>query len=294
MQYLLLENRTIIKVEGDDAIQLLQGIITNDMNLVLDNHSIYALMLTPQGKFLHDFFIIKLTDQSYLLDVAVEKKNEIISKLNIYKLRSKVKITDLSDRYQIISLNLINANQLGLDNNKAGYTVRFDYGIFYLDPRFTLMGARGIIDKEKLELTSTAEWQFVGNVKDYEEIRYNYAIPKGYIDMIQEKSFPLEFGMDKLNAINYEKGCYVGQELTARTTYRGVIRKGIFQLQSQQAFTDVSGEEIFINDLKIGKIISVYNKFAIAMLRFAELEQAASKEATIMGNKVVIYQPMWR
>lgn len=193
-----LTDRAIIEVSGTDRKKFLQGLVTNDVLKAGNNHLIYAVMLSAQGRFLYDFFIYE-EGEKLMLDCFAARCDEIVKKLNFYKLRADVSIKKNDD--------LIVAHSF----EEQGFK----------DPRHSEIGYRIYTKKQELE----------NDASEYNFKRISLKIPDSEHDLTYDKSFILEFGFDQLNAIDYQKGCYVGQELTARTHYRGEIRKKLFHIK---------------------------------------------------------------
>jgi folate-binding protein YgfZ len=264
--YIPLENRSIISISGADAKTFLQGLITNDMKKVSPKEAIYALMLTPQGKFLYDFFIIQ-KDDAFFVDCSKSKLPEIIKKLSMYKLRSDVQITDISNDYVAISI---------LDNNSSELPKD---AIVYKDPRSEKMGLRAICKPERIS----------HDYSIYESTRINACIPAADVDMLSGDAFPLNFNMNELNAIDYKKGCYVGQEVTARMNYRGNIKKKLYvaKLTNEVPFPAI-GEPVTANGENIGTLLSSTNSAALCILIIEKVEN--SKNLYRVGNSEIIIQ----
>ena len=219
-----LNNRTVIKVSGEDRLTFLQGLVTNDV--LNKNDIVYALMLNPQGRFLYDFFIF-YHNEYLLLDCQASKIDEIVKKLNMYKLRSNVVIENVSDQYQILA--------------------SFQTATSFLpDPRSQEIGYRACVSNN---------YDSSNDLEEYELKRISLLIPDADKDLFFDKSFPLQYGMDKFNAIDFEKGCYVGQEVTARTHHRGVVRKEV-QIKVLAPNTKVEkGDPIMVDNKKIGILL---------------------------------------
>lgn len=250
-----LSNRKVISISGKDAISFLQGLVTNDVSKLSEDNMIYALMLTPQGRFAYDFFITKHGD-SIFIDHEAEFTNEIKSKFNIYKLRSDVAIEDLSDKYQVIQCS----------DAQGGS---------YQDPRHSELGYRKY----------TADQEEGGSF--YDRKMYDLIIPEPHKDMVQGRSFPMEYGMDSFNAISFDKGCYMGQENTARTKYRGTVRKKLFGCVSDEDLTGIAlGAEILHGDAKLGIFCSALENKGKLLLRTEDFQQANTVELKIGGKKV--------
>jgi folate-binding protein YgfZ len=257
-------NRRVIAIAGEDRSTFLQGLITNDINLLSEKGMIYAAMLTPQGKFLYDFFLTS-QDDKILLDCLDEIHAPLMKKLMLYRLRARVAIEDVSEFYGVYSVH----------DEEANLT---------LDPRCPQLGYRAIIKKEDLP--------FSNNLDDYDKLRLSLGIPEILKDMIPEKSIPLECNLDQLNAISWSKGCYVGQELTARTHYRGVVRKRLLPVK-------ISGKQpaelIFQGDQEVGKLYSHNQEVGIARLRIDDIQDAliGEKLLTCGDAQLKPFVPEW-
>lgn len=204
-----LENRAVIEIAGDDRKKFLQGLITNDINKSSETNLLYSAMLSASGRFLYDFFIQE-KNEKLLLECDSIRAEEIVKKLNFYKLRAQVKISKNEDLFVAQSFE-----NVGL-----------------ADSRCKNLGQR-------IYLENSAEKNFqIEDSAKYHATRIANKIPEGELDLFYEKSIILEFGFDELNAIDYQKGCYVGQELTARTHYKGEIRKKLFHVEISQVSAD--------------------------------------------------------
>jgi folate-binding protein YgfZ len=256
MNFLL--KRSIIEISGSDSKKFLQGLLTNDINKVGCDSIIYSAMLNPKGQFLYDFFIHQ-NGEKILLDCAAQKCDEIIKKLNFYKLRSQVEIKKNDTIF--VSQSLEN---IGLE-----------------DSRSKNLGNRIYSTRTELEKISTK----LLTVEEYDFLRIKNKIAEGEADLTYEKSFILEFGFNELNAVDYNKGCYVGQELTARTHHLGEIRKKIFHIKilgevDLKNLDSLKNREISCEGKKLGVILSssFYKNelHALALIRIAEYENRAS------------------
>ncbi len=257
-----LSDRALIAIKGDDTEHFLQGIITNNMRHLATQPAIYACLLTPQGKFLYDFFVVKQED-GVMLDVDAAIAEKLFARLRMYRLRSKVTL-ELSPDYTVIAG----------DDLPNGYT----------DPRYPAMGKREIVP-----VSFNAEWS---PYEMYEERRCGLAIPVGGKDMLPEHAFPLDYGLDTLHAIDFEKGCYVGQEVTARTKHRGTLRKRIYAVIGDQ---DVPEEEtdILVNGKKIGEMRSSFKQKGLALIRVDDLAAAGEGEIVAGEVRLSLKLPEW-
>ncbi len=265
-------NRFVLAISGEDNKSFLQSLITNDINKLSKSQALYALMLTPQGKFLYDFFFYE-EDNRILLDCNLKNSEEIKKKLNMYKLRSKVIIDDVSGTYSAIAY-------INQENTCP-------YNTILPDPRSAKLPLRGIINN-KLYQDINKNGFIEGDINTYEDIRINLGISSD-ADMEAEKSFPLEFKMDEFNAIDYQKGCYIGQEVTTRTHHRGIVRKKpyIVEAQNNINLAAYKGQEITSGPNKIGIMCSSVNNKGIALLRIEDLEKASS-DIVLSGNRLVV------
>lgn len=267
MLYSPFYDHSLIAISGEDARSFLQGIISNDIYKATASTAIYALILTPQGKYLHELFIVEY-EGMLLLSCASKRLPELLRKLTLYKLRSKVTISDVSSGYVMIALP--DASQ-----EEEGEVKAFLEGISYSDPRSRLMGARAILPREHA-ITTLENAGFQADECAYEKQRIQHAIAEGEKDLLPEKAFPLEYGMEVLHAIDFKKGCYVGQEVTARTKYRGTLRKHIYRVESKQPLP-AYGTEITANNIKIGTLCSSLGTEGLALLRIEEYETAKTQ-----------------
>lgn len=257
-----LPHRGVLQIEGEDKAAFLQGLITNDVNLITSTHAIYAALLTPQGRFLYDLFIIE-KDDSYLLDVEMERLEALLKKLSLYKLRSQVTLKPRPD----LNVYALWGGDVVLPENA------------YSDPRLAELGARMM---GALPETATPQ--------DYDLHRLILGIPEGGRDLIPEKAILLESGLDELNAISWTKGCYMGQELTARTKYRGLVRKRLFPVLIEGEAPPF-GSEIFLGGTSVGEMRTSNKGHGLALLR---IEARGATADLICGMaRLKPYTPAW-
>lgn len=228
-----ISSRSIIALNGPNSCEFLQGLITNDINKIKNNNLIYTFMLTPQGRYMYDFFIFRI-DENIYIDCLKSKRDEIIKKLNFFKLRSKFSIEANNNIVILSSFSKID---------------KIDSVIFSKeDPRSSLMGHR-IYSSKKIEQELTSESYYHFN-------RIVNKIPESDFDLTFDKSLINEFGFDELGAIDYKKGCYIGQEVVARTHYNSVIRKTLYYATIEENAAISKNQELFYCGKKIGIILS--------------------------------------
>ncbi len=250
---LKLENRAVIRLEGPESRSLLQGLITNDIEHATPDAALYAALLTPQGKFLFDM-IIATEGDDLLLDVEADRKADFMRRLMMYKLRSDVEIID--DDRSVWAL-------LGGDT---------ETGVVYADPRHPDMPKRVIAAE------NPAPGAEVLDFAAYERTRLRLGVPDGSNDMKIEKDFWLETDAERLNGVSFTKGCFVGQELTARMKHRMTLKKKLLPI----AATDgelTAGAAIKTNAGKTaGDVRSVNGRFGIAYMRLEYLDDALTAD----------------
>jgi len=279
-------DRGFIEINGIESKEFLQNIITNDINKVTKINSIFAALLSPQGKYLFDFFVIK-DDEGYLLDCDGNSVKELVVNLSKYKIRSKVEIKDLSSNYVVGVINFDNFKIIQKELGKQETTLEYRESPIFVDPRDNDLGARIISPLEKLYLTIKKLNLNIVKNKSYIEKAFLKGIPVEGLNNLKEQLFGLEINFEKLNAIDFKKGCYVGQENTARMKLKNKIRR---QLMSIKTDKNVKiGDEIKYNDSVIGRIlIDKPYPFALIKLFDPEFSEFKDKKLKINSNNVEI------
>lgn len=279
-----LAGRGIIAISGDPAADFLQGLITNDIGRVSPTMAIYAALLTPQGKFLHDFFIVRHKDR-FLLDCKRDRIPDLIKRLTMYRLRSKVEIVDESDIWEVGVM--LAADEPGDEQPAGTAKTRFD-GVSYVDPRHAGMGERTIrlIDADDTFPTDTV--QLEKNRATYDALRVSLGIPETGTDLIVDKSMPLESGFDELHGVDFEKGCYVGQEVTARMKHRHLVKKRLFPITYEGSISP--GATVKSGDVEAGDVRSALDGGGIALLRLDLVEKGG---LTVEGVAITPEKPDW-
>tara|TARA_B100000131_G_scaffold210528_1_gene202383 strand:+ start:946 stop:1830 length:885 start_codon:yes stop_codon:yes gene_type:complete len=285
----ILEDRGILFVQGKDVKEFLQNLITNDIEKVNETNSCFASLLTPQGKYLFDFLIIKHKD-GYFLDCEKLQIDNLFDQLDLYKLRSKVEILNLTNEFVVASIS--NEKFLEFDGAKdfPGYTIKYREDPVFLDPRKKELGARIIINLEKLYLSLKKLELSSSDINEYYKLSYEIGIPQKNTDQLKNKIFGIECNFEELNGIDFKKGCYVGQENTARIKLKNKLSKRLFPIKLIRG--ELKDEIIKYNNVEIGKVL-IKNKFPFASIKylnenFNEINEFNCGDATI---KVII--PNW-
>ena len=286
--FTILENRAILKLSGIDAKSFLQGLVTNDVEKVSEENTVYTALLTPQGKYLHDFFIVKIGNK-YCLDCEASRVEDLIRRLKIFKLRTNV-IIELEKKMCAVAIYGDRALEALSLNISLGYSKPYVNGIFYTDPRIESIGARGIVPKTSIAKLSENDKLKITPYENYDKLRISLGLPDSSRDMRIEKSTLLESGFDELNGVSFNKGCYIGQELTARTKHRGLIKRRLvpIQLKTSQPFEGMTIEQ---ENKEIGEVRSFQGNWAMAMIRLDALNRDV--DITINGSPIVIKRPHW-
>ena len=285
-QIIILKDRGLISITGEDAKDYLQNIITNDINKVSESNSVFAALLSPQGKYLFDFFVIK-NEEGYLLDCDGNSVVELINNLSKYRIRSKVEIKDLSSNYVVGIIHYENFKMIQNELNKKESTLHFRDSPIFVDPRNSDLGARIISPLEKLYLTiKKLNLKIVEN-NSYIKKAFLKGIPVEGLMSLQNQLFGLEINFEKLNAIDFKKGCYVGQENTARMKLKNKIRRQLMPIKSDVNL--ITGNEIKFNDIVVGKIL-IGSPFPFALIKLFDpnINEFKEKELLVKKDKVKI------
>jgi folate-binding protein YgfZ len=256
----LLSSRGVIALEGPDSLELLQGILTSDVRQLSPETMLHAALLTPQGKMLFDMLLAE-KDGCILLECDRARLPELLQRLTMYKLRADVTLKDVSDDMPVYAV-------WGEDAPKDGF----------VDPRYTLMGWRCYGDATQL----------TDSEKDYHAHRLSLGVPEGPLDLMPEKSLVLENRLDALHGVDFTKGCYVGQEVTARSKHRGNVRKKLFIAQGQNL--PEPGGDILADGKVVGTMRSSQGEVGLAMLKLdAANETLRSQEGHAIQVQVPPY-----
>ena len=287
-QIFLLKDRGVLLIAGPDSKDFLQNLVSNDVNKVTDTQSCFSSLLTPQGKYLFDFMIVKHKD-GYFLDCELNQINGLINRLGVYKLNSKIEITNLSHKFQVTVIS--NEKFLSINNSKnhEGATITYRDDPFFIDPRNKKLGARGIVNLEKIYLSIKKLELKPEDSKNYYELSYNLGIAQINTKNLQEKVFGLECNFEELNGIDFKKGCYVGQENTARMKLKNKVRKKLFAVKSKDKLK--IGSDINFNNIKIGQIlIDEPYPFGLIKIIDPDLSEYKDKDLLINDSKSKIIQ----
>ena len=286
----ILEDRGILFINGSDVKEFLQNLITNDINKVDNTNSCFASLLTPQGKFLFDFLIIKHKN-GYFIDCEKKQVEELFKQLNIYKLRSKVEITNLSNEFVVAAFNYEKFMSFKEAKDLPGYTFKYREDPILLDPRYTKLGGRLIINLEKLYLSLKQLELKSSKPEDYYKFSYELGIPQKNMNKLRNKLFGIECNFDELNAIDFKKGCYVGQENTSRIKLKNKLTKRLLPIEIIKGNIK-EGDSIFNESLEIGKVL-ISENYPFALIKFTSEKFNFNSTFKINDTKIKIKKPKW-
>ncbi len=283
----ILDDRAILYINGEDAKEFLQNLISNDINKVSDVNSCFSSLLTPQGKFLYEFIIVK-HKSGYLLDCEKPQAEELFKQLSLYKLRSKVEILNLSNEFVVAAFSHQKFLTFDEAKDQPGYTIKYREDPIFLDPRNKDLGARLIINLEKLYLSLKKLDLHDANLKEYYSLSHSLGIVPKDLNKLKDKLFGIECNFEELNGIDFKKGCYVGQENTARIKLKNKLSKRLFPINIINGKLH-EGESIYNNEIEIGKVL-IDSDYPFALIKylnenFNEKVDFKTKEALININK---------
>jgi len=291
-EVITLEDRGFIQVNGAEAKDFLQNIVTNDIEKVTSNSTVFSSILTPQGKYLFEFFILKLKD-GYLVECEKKSTAEIIKLLNFYKLRSKVDFIDLTEKYVAAVISLEKFKEVNNLNLSKGSTVSYRDDQVYIDPRNDKLGAKIISKLENLHLTIKKLNLKIAEKEKYYSKSFQLGIPQIDLNKLKDKIFGIENNLDELNGIDFKKGCYIGQENTSRIKLRNKLRRRILPIKKISG--QISTNDIIkYKDSEVGKImIDKPYSFALIKVVDPDLKEFTNMELVCGNSKVKILKPEW-
>jgi hypothetical protein len=279
----LLSDRGVVRIAGADASKLLQGTITNDMDLLDGQRAIHAALLTPQGKILFEFLVVKVADDGFLLETAKDQVGSLVKRLITYKLRARVEISDATPEYRVLAV------WGGAPVGFPGPTVR-SVGPFE-DPRLRTLGLRILAEARFAADVAASTDVHEDTPESYDAHRIGLGVPEGGKDYPFGGTFPHEANLDVLNGVSFTKGCFVGQEVVSRVQHRGSARKRIVIVDGDGPLEH--GAEVTAGPAAIGRIGSVAGGTALALLRLDRALEAADKgeQLSAGGSRIAMRIP---
>ena len=286
----ILDDRAILYINGEDTKEFLQNLISNDVNKVSNTNSCFTSLLSPQGKFLFEFIIIK-HKSGYIIDCEKPQVDELFKQLSVYKLRSKVEILNLSNEFVVAAFS--HEKFLAFDEAQdiPGFTLKYREDPIFLDPRNKQLGARLIINLEKLYLSLKKLDLQDSNLKDYYSHCHKLGIVPKNLNKLQNKLFGIECNYEELNGIDFKKGCYVGQENTARIKLKNKLSKRLLPINLVQGEL-TEGESIYQNEKEIGKVL-IEKDYPFALIKFRDINFSENAVFNTKEASIKIDKPDW-
>jgi folate-binding protein YgfZ len=283
MQAALLPDRGVVKVAGEDARRFLNGLATNDIEKVGPGTARFAALLTPQGKIIVDFIAAEAPAEDgggFFLDAPKALAPALADKLNFYKLRAKVAVENLSDALGVMAV---------WDGAALS-----DYGLSYPDPRLAALGARTILPPDLAAEAAADLGADFTDAEAYDAHRIALGVPRGGIDFAYGDTFVHEADMDQLAGVDFDKGCYVGQEVVSRVEHRATARSRVVPVIYEEA-APAAGLPVMAGEKQIGTFGSAANGHALALLRLDRVADAltAGTPLTCGNIPIQVAKPEW-
>jgi folate-binding protein YgfZ len=286
--FVLLDDRGILAVDGPDRRTFLQGLVSNDVDKVGPDRARYAALLTAQGKYLHDFMMVEASE-TILVDAEAQRLSDLKRRLSIYRLRAKAALEERPDLAVAAVFGDGALAAVGL-TPEPGKARALGAGIAIVDPRLAALGARCILPRDSARTTLAQAGLRQGDFAAYDVLRLGLGVPDGSRDLVPEKSILLEAGFDELNGVDWNKGCYVGQELTARTKYRGLIKRRLMPVAIDGP-TPAPGTIVTADGRDVGEMRSSNDGHGLALLRIDAV--LASKPLMAASAAIAPTKPAW-
>jgi hypothetical protein len=283
MKAALLPDRGAIKVVGNGARSFLHGLVTADILKLTAGAARFCALLTPQGKIIADFIVVEAPTKDgggFFLDIPRALGTTLVERLNLYKLRAKVIVEDLSDILGVMAAW-----------DGAGIN---EHGLCYADPRLTALGTRIMLLPHRAAVTAADLGATLVDAGEYEAHRIALGVPRGGLDFSYGDAFPHETDMDQLGGVDFAKGCYVGQEVVSRMEHRGTARTRAVPIRYDGAAPE-AGATIIAGDRQVGVMGSTAEGRGMALLRLDRVADAMSHDVPLLGGGVPIHlvKPDW-
>ncbi len=283
MKAALLPDRGVVKVAGDDARNFLNGLLTADIGVITPAQARFAALLTPQGKIIIDCIVVEAPERDgggFFLDCPRALAGNFVTKLNFYKLRAKVIAEDLSETLGVLA---------AWDGNSAQA-----YGLSFRDPRLSALGLRIMLPPQRAGEAAAALGAELVDAAQYEAHRIALGVPRGGLDFIYGDAFPHEADMDQLAGVDFEKGCYIGQEVVSRIQHRGSARTRVVPV-AYDGFAPETGLPVTAGEKSVGTFGSAAGGNGLAMLRLDRTDDALAAGLPLIAGGVALRlrKPGW-
>jgi len=283
-----LKSRSVIMVSGAEAREFLQGLISSDIEKLAPGQAIYGALLTPQGKFLHEFFVAEREGQ-LLLDCEKDRRDDLLRRLTMYKLRADVELADGAEAYTVVAL--MGDHNLG---TVEGAAQELGTGVAFVDPRLAALGGRAILPTNDADQILIGAGFTQAEFNAYDRLRLALGVPDGSRDLAVDKSVLMESNFDELHGVDFEKGCYVGQEVTTRTKRRGLVKKRLLPVEVSGPLP-APGSPVMLGDKEAGTMCSSLDGLGLALLKLEKVEQAQQSGTSLTSEaaEVTAIIPRW-
>lgn len=288
--FVRLEQRAVLEVGGEDRRAFLQGLVSNDMNKVAGDRAVYTALLTPQGKFLYDLFVVELGDV-FLIDAEAARIEELRKKLSMYKLRSKVSVAVAANVAVFALMGEGAASTFDLAA-EAGAATEFAGGSVFVDPRLAEAGLRALLPADGGPRVLEANEFQPAPFEAWDDARIRLGLPDGSRDLEVDKALLLENGFEELNGVDFNKGCYMGQELTARTKYRGLVKKRLMPVEVNGP-VPAPGALLHLGEAEAGEMRSACGKIGLALVRLEQFRASGGTGLTSGAASLDAAKPQW-
>jgi folate-binding protein YgfZ len=283
MKAALLPERGVVKVAGEDARKFLNGLLTADIDKVTPQKAAFAALLTPQGKIMVDMIVAEnpaADGGGYFLDVPRALAPTLVQRLNFYRLRAKVIVEDLSEVLGVMAV---------WDGAATS-----DYGLSYADPRIAALGSRCMLPPHLIADAAADLGATPLEASEYDAHRIALGAPRGGLDFHYGDAFPHEADMDQLNGVDFQKGCYVGQEVVSRVEHRGTARKRVVPVAFEN-FAPEAGVRVMVGDVEAGAMGSSARGRGLAMLHLGRIGDALAAGHPIVSGGIALtpVKPDW-
>ena len=286
----ILDDRSILYLNGEDSKEFLQNLISNDINKVSETNTCFTSLLTPQGKFLYEFIIIK-HKSGYLIDCEKSQAEGLYKQLSVYKLRSNVEILNLSNEFVVAAFSHEKFLTFEDAQDISGFTLKYREDPIFLDPRNKKLGARLIINLEKLYLSLKKLDLHDANLNEYYSFSHKLGIVPKDLNKLQNKLFGIECNYEELNGIDFKKGCYVGQENTARIKLKNKLSKRLLPIDIIKGEL-IEGENIYYNENEIGKVL-INKEYPFALIKYLDKNFIGKSTFNTKEASIKIEMPDW-
>jgi folate-binding protein YgfZ len=288
--FVRLEQRAVLEVGGEDRRTFLQGLVSNDMNKVAGDRAVYTALLTPQGKFLYDLFVVELGNV-FLIEAEAARIEDLRKKLSMYKLRAQVTVSVTSNMavFAVLGEGAAATFDLGAE---AGEATEFAGGTVFVDPRLAEAGLRAMLPADGGPRVLEANDFKPAPFQVWDEARIRLGLPDGSRDLEVDKAILLENGFEELNGVDFDKGCYMGQELTARTKYRGLVKKRLMPVEINGPVPE-SGTPILLGEAEAGEMRSACGSVGLALVRLEQYRAQGGAGLAAGGTPLLAAKPKW-